>query len=215
MGKVDSILQAKMAQVNSVMSSNLSRAGISAASFSNLLSKAMSKSSAESIKNKSPYSNLGMNTNSVVSTKQGGPTYLPNENRYNDLITKAAEKYDLDPNLIKAVMRLESQFKNTALSSVGATGLMQLMPGTAASLGVTDSSDPAQNIEGGAKYIRKQLNRFGDIRLALAGYYTGPNRVAGYGITNPDKLEEYNKLSEGVRHYLDRVMKNYIEYTSR
>lgn len=214
MGQVDKILQSKIAQVNSSISANLSKAGISSASFSNLLNNAMTKFEENTASNKSPYYNLGTNTNSAVSTKPGGAKVLPNENRYDDLITQAAVKYDLDPNLIKAVMRLESQFKNTALSSVGAGGLMQLMPGTAASMGVTNISDPAQNIDGGARYIRKQINRFGDVRLALAGYYTGPNRVAGYGIENPDNIDEYNKLPETVQYYIERVMNNYIEYTS-
>ena len=143
---------------------------------------------------------------------------MANENRYNALIKSAAEKYNLDPNYVKSVVRLESQFKIGARSTVGAMGLMQLMPGTAASLGVTDGYDPEQNINGGAKYLRKQLDRFGDTRLALAAYYTGPNRLQGIlesnNITDLNDPEQYNKLPEYLRSYIERVVKNYEGYTA-
>lgn len=210
MGAVDKIFQEKIAQVNSMMKSHLSRAGLSSSSFSGILSDTMAKNDA------SAASSVQMNnTASKASTSPGTLRVLPNENAYNGLINQAAAKYNLDPNLIKSVMRLESQFKRKALSSAGAMGLMQLMPGTAASLGVTDAYNPEQNINGGAKYLRKQINRFGDVRLALAGYYTGPNRVAGYGITNLDDEEQYNQLPEYVRSYIERVMNNYIQYTNQ
>ena len=210
MGQVDKILQGKIADVNDMMKSHLSRAGFSTSSFSGILSEAMANNDAQT-----GSSVLMNNTASKASTSSGTFKVLPNENAYNDLINQAAVKYNLDPNLIKSVMRLESQFKRKALSSAGAMGLMQLMPGTAASLGVTDAYNPEQNINGGAKYLRKQINRFGDVRLALAGYYTGPNRVAGYGITNLDDQEQYNRLPENVRSYIERVMNNYIQYTNQ
>ena len=100
-----------------------------------------------------------------------------------DAIFEAAGmKYNVSPNLLKAVAKVESNFRPHVTSRVGAMGIMQLMPGTARHLGVTDAFDPEQNIMGGAKYLREMLNRFGgDIELALAAYNAGPGAVAKHG----------------------------------
>ena len=111
-------------------------------------------------------------------------------------------KTGLDPNLIRAVIRVESSFRTDAVSSAGAQGLMQLMPGTAREVGVDDPFDPHQNVRGGATYLKRQLQRFGDIRLALAAYNTGPGRIASLGIADPDNADEYTKISparKGIR----------------
>jgi soluble lytic murein transglycosylase-like protein len=97
-------------------------------------------------------------------------------------IQAAAQKHGVDPALLTALVRQESNFNPNARSPAGATGLTQLMPGTAASLGVTDSTDPAQALDGGAKYLKQQLEKFGgDERLALAAYNAGPGAVQRFG----------------------------------
>jgi hypothetical protein len=96
-------------------------------------------------------------------------------------IAQAADKYRLPGRLIESVIRAESAFRPDAVSPAGAQGLMQLMPATARELGVVDPFDPAQNIDGGARYIRQMLDRFdGDLKLALAAYNAGPGTVARY-----------------------------------
>jgi soluble lytic murein transglycosylase-like protein len=109
----------------------------------------------------------------------GSPT------QYDAQITAAAAKYGIDPALLKGLIRQESNFDATAQSGAGAQGLTQLMPATAASLGV-DPSDPAQAIDGGAQYLKQQLDRFGgDPSKALAAYNAGPGAVAKYGGVPP------------------------------
>lgn len=101
--------------------------------------------------------------------------------RYQPLVAHLSAKYDLSPALIEAVVWQESRWRENALSPVGARGLAQLMPGTARDLGV-NPDDPAANLEGGARYLRQQLDRFdGDLERALAAYNAGPGRVQQAG----------------------------------
>ena len=101
---------------------------------------------------------------------------------YDAMIVEAAQANNVPPALVKAVVRAESGFDPNAVSRAGAQGLMQLMPTTAAGLGVTDSFDPKQNLMGGAKFLRGLLDRFnGDVSKALAGYNAGPGAVEKYG----------------------------------
>ena len=96
-------------------------------------------------------------------------------------VQKAAAKYNLPPGLIRAVIRAESNFQVSAVSHAGAKGLMQLMPATAKDMGVTDIFDIQQNIDGGAKYLRRMLDQFGgNVRKALAAYNAGPGTVIKY-----------------------------------
>ncbi|HEX5900524.1 MAG TPA: lytic transglycosylase domain-containing protein [Solirubrobacteraceae bacterium] len=101
-------------------------------------------------------------------------------------IDAAAASNGIDPSLLKGLVSQESGFDPNARSGAGAVGLTQLMPGTAAALGVTNPLDPAQSLQGGAKYLRQQLDRFGgDEKLALAAYNAGPGAVAKYGGVPP------------------------------
>ena len=113
------------------------------------------------------------------------PAATGGDTPYGAEIDAAAQRYGIDPALLKGLIRQESGFDPTARSPAGATGLTQLMPGTAASLGV-DPSDPAQAIDGGARYLKQQLDRFGgDAAKALAAYNAGPGAVAKFGGVPP------------------------------
>ena len=102
--------------------------------------------------------------------------------RYDGLIARAAQRYGVDPALIKAMIRKESQFNPNARSGAGAQGLMQMMPATARSLGVTDPTNPEQNVMAGTRYMGQLLKKYnGDERLALAAYNAGPGNVRKYG----------------------------------
>jgi soluble lytic murein transglycosylase-like protein len=115
-----------------------------------------------------------------------GISALPDGTPYGAEITASAERNALDPALLAGLIKQESGFKPDARSSAGAQGLTQLMPGTAAGLGVTDPLDPAQAIDGGAKYLKQQLDRFGgDTARALAAYNAGPGAVQRFGGVPP------------------------------
>ncbi|MEO0688728.1 MAG: lytic transglycosylase domain-containing protein [Pseudomonadota bacterium] len=103
------------------------------------------------------------------------------ETLYEPLIREAEAKYRLPPRLLQALVWQESRFNPMAISPAGAAGLAQLMPATARELGVTNRHDPAQNIDGGARYLRQMLDRFGEIHLALAAYNAGPGAVSRAG----------------------------------
>ncbi len=119
----------------------------------------------------------------------------PKEIRFDKMISDASGKYNLDPDLLRAVIRYESNYNPNAVSSKGAMGLMQLMPGTAKDLGVTNAFDPAQNIDGGARYLRSMLDRFdGDYEKAVSAYNAGPKAVETFGGVPPyDETQSYVK----------------------
>lgn len=121
-----------------------------------------------------------------------------NPTEYDAIIASSSQKYGVSPSLIKAVIQAESGYNPNAVSRKGASGLMQLMPGTARSLKVSNSFDPKDNVEGGVKYLRFLLDTFrGDVSLALAAYNAGLNKVAKYGGIPP--------YSE-TRNYVNKVL---------
>jgi soluble lytic murein transglycosylase-like protein len=126
-----------------------------------------------------------------------------NISQYDDLIIKASEKYKIEPALIKAIIKAESNFNHRAVSPKGARGLMQLMPATASSLQVQDSFHPENNIEGGVRYFRYLLNYFnGNLPLALAAYNAGENAVIRHRGVPP--YRETQIYVQRVLSYLDK-----------
>ncbi len=120
------------------------------------------------------------------------------------LVNDNAQSAGVDPALVKAIIANESGFNANATSNTGAQGLMQLMPGTAAALGVDNAYDPEQNVAGGTKYIKEMLTHFnGDVRLAVAAYNAGPGAVEKYGGVPP--------YAE-TQNYVQNVLASYAKY---
>jgi soluble lytic murein transglycosylase-like protein len=126
---------------------------------------------------------------------------LPSNQPLDALVTKIAIETGLDPKLLHALVIIESAYNTRAVSPVGAMGLTQLMPGTARELGVSNAFDTEQNLRAGARYLAIQIGRFSDIRLALAAYNSGPNRVARLGRV-PDIQETQGYVRDGIDCYL-------------
>lgn len=136
----------------------------------------------------------------AVSVSVGNARAIPAETAYDSLIEEAAETYDIDPALIRAVMRTESAFNPLVVSPVGAQGLMQLMPNLAEEMEVTDPFDPRQNIMAGARYLRQLLDlHHGNVPLTLASYNAGPGNVAKYKSVPPfPETRRYVKKITGL-----------------
>lgn len=149
------------------------------------------------------------NARYVVVMREKRILFQPNldVNKYDDLISKAADKFKLDSALIKAIIKAESNFNHKAVSPVGAQGLMQLMPKTASYLNVDDSFHPEKNIEGGARYLSYLMKTYrGNLPLALAAYNAGEKAVAKYNYNIPPYKETQN--------YVRRVLSFYESYSN-
>jgi len=116
---------------------------------------------------------------------------------FEGVIERTARMHGLPPALVKAVIRAESNFDPEARSNKGAMGLMQLMPQTARAMGVDDPWHAEENVRGGTRYLRSMVNRYGDVRLALAAYNAGPQAVDRYGDVPP-----FHETQEYVRRVL-------------
>ncbi len=126
-----------------------------------------------------------------------------------EMVAGAAWRYGIDPDFVASVVKAESGFRPAAVSPKGAQGLMQLMPGTAAGLGVANAFDPAENLDGGTKYLRQLLDQYGgDAVKALAAYNAGPGRVEQYGGLPPYRetrayvtrvIEEFNRAKTAAQ----------------
>jgi soluble lytic murein transglycosylase len=127
----------------------------------------------------------------------------PRVRSYDSLIFDTAQEQRVPPALVKAVIAAESHFNPQAVSPKGAQGLMQLMPATARDLGVRDPLEARDNVRGGARYLRRLMNRYGDLSRTLAAYNAGPTAVDRYGGIPP-----YPE----TRQYVDRVLTYYRRY---
>lgn len=114
---------------------------------------------------------------------------------YHQIITRKSDKYRIEPSLIRAIIKVESNWDSKAVSRKGAMGLMQLMPSTAKDMKVKNPFDPEENIDGGTRYLRYLLNKFnGDITLAIAAYNAGPTKVMKFrGIPPIKETKQYVK----------------------
>lgn len=129
------------------------------------------------------------------------PKLGPLDQPFQEAVADAAAAHGLDPKLLHALVMTESAYRPDAVSPVGASGLTQLMPATALELGVRNRFDPVENLRGGADYLARQILRFGDLRLALAAYNSGPGRVARLG-RMPDIVETRAYVAAVIECYL-------------
>jgi soluble lytic murein transglycosylase-like protein len=150
-----------------------------------------------------PYENSKRGGDDAISVPSGLSERM---SMWEDKLRELCEQYEVDPDLARSVMRMESGGNPNAISRVGAIGLMQLMPGTAKELGV-DPKDPERNLEGGIKYLSQLADKYdGDYVKTLAAYNAGPSRVDSYGGVPPfpetqryvkNVLALYRKYSRG------------------
>ncbi len=148
-------------------------------------------------KKESQTSQVSQNEQNTVSSSSTSTKQV----NFADIIREVSARYNVDANLVNSVVEVESGFDPLAESPAGAQGLMQLMPETATSLGVSDAFDPQQNIEGGVRFLSQLMNYFdGDIEKVLAGYNAGPGAVDEYGGIPP---------YQETHTYVQRVMDAY------
>lgn len=149
----------------------------------------------------------GSNVDAQNVSSEGPPT----SKEISDAIDEASSKYGIDSNLIKSVIKQESNYNPEAVSKSGAEGLMQLMPATAKSLGVNNPLDALENVDAGTRYLKSLLSSFnGDIKLALAAYNGGIGRMGRLGVNSDGKI---SKMSEETQNYVKKVIDNYTKYT--
>jgi soluble lytic murein transglycosylase-like protein len=138
----------------------------------------------------------------VIKDNNGqGPSVIVSENSYEDLIVSASDRHRVDADLIRAVIKAESNFNSEARSNKGAIGLMQLMPDTARLHNVSHIFDPTENIEGGVRHLKLLLGRYqGDLQLSLAAYNAGIKTVEKYGGI-PPFIETQDYVRRVLRYY--------------
>ena len=153
----------------------------------------------------------GIRSLSPINKNNGEQTLVPSKSaeqrlkKYEPIIEEASAKHGVPKNLIKSIILTESAAKADALSKAKAKGLMQLIDSTAKDMGVRNVWNPAQNVDGGTKYISKMLGKYkGDLKLSLAAYNAGPANVQKYkGVPPFDETQNYIKRVMGYLNYLD------------
>lgn len=213
---VSDILEQKIAEIQSRLPLRMNRAGVPVDNFSTVMEEALASSAENapaidaSLLNPAKAAERAQTTKYPLVSGSYESVYprltqaeiaelMP---RIDAAIHTYSEQFGLDPRLVRAVIKAESSFQPFALSTAGAMGLMQLMPGTAEGLGVTDPYNIEQNIRGGTQYLSEQLTVFdNDLKLALAAYNAGPNAVRKYGGIPPyEQTQNYVRI---VLQYYD------------
>lgn len=152
----------------------------------------------ESQKNSSMTENIVEVTNKDVDTKT----------RIENAVVTASKKYGISENLIKAIIKVESNFNPNTVSSAGAKGLMQLMPENCRDLNVKNPFNIEENIDGGTRHIKEYLDLYkGDVKMALMAYNGGPTRMRKRGVLTPDDIY---KMPKETQNYVPKVMKYYL-----
>ncbi|MGA9289112.1 MAG: lytic transglycosylase domain-containing protein [Anaerobacillus sp.] len=174
-------------------------------SFTDMLEQALSNQSVgQKLNAEVPVNSTSVNSYAPPESplvKSSHPSYTSSSLEIDGYIEELSGKYSVDPKLVHSIIKQESGYKSDSISGAGAMGLMQLMPATAASLGVKDPLDPGQNIEGGVKYMKQMMDKYnGNTQLALAAYNAGPGNVDRYGGIPP---------FQETQNYVSTVMRNY------
>lgn len=164
--------------------------------------------------NSNMYSSLGNSVSSSASINLGtssrvevSVSNLTEKEKIEDAISIASKKYGVDDNLIRAVIKTESNFKSGAVSSAGAKGLMQIMPANYSYLGIKDPFDVYQNVDGGTKLLKEYIDKYnGDVEMALMAYNGGPTRMKNRGVTS---VEHIYKMPKETQNYVKKVMNYY------
>lgn len=162
----------------------------------------------------STYNNLlidsgSTNTDNYVSDDISNLTV---DERIENAVQMYSDEYDVDSNLVKAIIKTESNFDPNVESSAGAKGLMQLMPENCENLGVSDPFNIEQNIEGGVKQIKEYLDRYdGDIEMALMAYNGGPTRMMNRGVNS---IDDIYKMPKETQNYVPKVMDYYKGFSN-
>jgi hypothetical protein len=144
------------------------------------------------------------------------PGTCPVGSKYDEIIEEMGKKHNVDPNFVRAIIFAESKGDPSAVSYKGARGIMQLMPGTAREMGVKDSSDPRQNIDGGTRYIAIQLSKFQNPIAALAAYNAGPQRPINWNMGPHTTAADAARIPiKETRNYVSIVMGRYQEYSAK
>jgi len=147
--------------------------------------------------------NSTQNTNRVESCNKDENVNV----RIDNAISISSKKYGVDENLIRAIIKVESNFNPNCVSKAGAKGLMQLMPENCRDLGVADPFDIEQNIDGGTRHIKEYLDKYnGDVEMALMAYNGGPTRMARRGVKS---IDDIYKMPKETQNYVPKVMKYY------